>query len=113
MDALLPSLPTLLVLRALEDGPAHGYKIARWVDENSEGVLTLKEGTLYPLLHQLEKKGLLQGDWQKAGTERPMKVYEITDIGRKLLGEERDTWGRKASAAEKLLFKGGLANGLA
>ncbi len=57
MDALLPSLPALLVLAALAEGPAHGYQIAARVSERSGDVLALKEGTLYPRLYQLEREG--------------------------------------------------------
>jgi PadR family transcriptional regulator PadR len=83
------------------------------VDENSHGVLTIKEGTLYPLLHQLEKKGFITGTWQKIGSERAMKVYELTDNGRHLLDHERDIWGKKATAAENILFSRRLGGGLA
>ncbi len=103
MDPLLPSLPTLLVLRALEDGPAHGYRITRWVDAMSEGVLVLKQGTLYPLLHQLEKKGLVIGRWDGLGTERPLKIYELTDSGRQRLHQEREVWQTKSAAIGRVL----------
>ena len=113
LDTLLPSLPTLLVLRALEEGPAHGYRISRWIEQQSEGVLALKEGTLYPVLHQLEKKGLLLGRWHSPGTERPTKVYELTDAGRTLLSRERQTWKHRAAAVERMLSTGEAGHGLA
>jgi PadR family transcriptional regulator, regulatory protein PadR len=113
VDTLLPSLPTLLILRALDELPCHGYKIARWVDDKSRGLLSIKDGTLYPLLHQLEKRELIKGSWQKNGTEKAMKVYELTETGRNLLHEERDNWGKKIDAAQKVLFTRGLGNGLA
>lgn len=113
MDPLLPSLPTLLVLRALENGPAHGYRIAHWVDDISDGILTLKEGTLYPLLHQLEKKGLVSGSWEQMGSERPVKVYELTDAGHARLNQERETWDKKSLAVRKLLLNpGGTTHGM-
>ena len=113
MDPLLPSVPTLLVLRALEEGPAHGYRITRWVDERSEGVLTLKQGTLYPLLHQLEKKGFLESQWEGLGSERPMKVYALTDSGRQRLCREREAWQTKSNAIGRVLVNEGGTYGLA
>ncbi len=114
MDGIAPSLPTLLVLRALEDSPSHGYRIARWIEEQSENMLTLREGTLYPLLHQLEKEGLIHGQWQTEGTDRPSKVYELTDSGHVLLDQERQAWNQRAAAISKVLSNSpGVNHGLA
>lgn len=103
MDLLIPSVPVLLVLRALEEGPVHGYAIARWVDAHSDGLLHLKEGTLYPLLRQLEQQGLISGQWEKTGTGRPTKVYALTEPGRKRLAEDRASWSAKSVAVNRLL----------
>jgi len=112
MDPLMPSLPTLLVLRALEQDPAHGYRIVRWIDEQSAGVLTMKEGTLYPLLHLLERKGLMTGNWQKNGTERATRIYTLTNAGRHHLNQERQDWGRRAEIVRTVLSGEEVANGL-
>lgn len=109
LDPLLPSLPMLLVLRALEDGPRHGYRIARWVEQQSAETLIMKEGTLYPLLHQLEKKGYLTSDWQSVGSERKARVYTLTDSGRGHLERERKEWGARADVVRRVLFGGGEA----
>lgn len=112
MDSLVPSLPLLLVLRALEDGPAHGYRIALWVEERSEGVLAMKEGTLYPLLHQLERQGLIAGSWTPGERGRPTKVYTLTDAGRRRLAEDAADWQRRSAAASTVLFSGRAQHGL-
>ncbi len=114
MNPLLPSVSTLLVLRALEDGPAYEYRITRWVDQRSDGVLALKQGTLYPLLHQLEKKGFVVSQWEGLGSDRPMKVYALTDTGRQRLHQERAAWQMKSIAVGRVLTNPAeLPNGLA
>ncbi|MCL4494441.1 MAG: helix-turn-helix transcriptional regulator [Firmicutes bacterium] len=108
MDSLVPSLPVLLILRALEESPGHGYKIARWVEERSGRQLMLKEGTLYPTLHQLERQGLIQGHWDKTGSKRPTKVYELTQEGRAQLCADREQWVKRVTVAQRVLWEGGV-----
>lgn len=111
LDSLLPSLPTLLVLDALEEGPAHGYQIARRVEAESDGVLTLKEGTLYPQLYKLESRGLIVGHWQDEMAGRRVRVYELTPDGRAELATGRAEWFRKAGAVGRALrTEGGAVN---
>ena len=112
MDALLPSLPTLLVLRALEDGPLNGYRIARWIEQQSADILTMKEGTLYPLLHQLEKKGFLASEWQSVDTQRKARVYSLTESGRGHLEQERKEWGVRTEIVRRVLLGGDPTHGL-
>lgn len=76
----------LLVLATLEDGPRHGYQIALDVEEESGGAFELQHGTLYPILHRLEKEGLIEGRWEEEGRRR--KVYGLTDRGRRHLNQE-------------------------
>lgn len=76
----------LLVLATLEDGPKHGYQIALDVEEESDGDFELQHGTLYPILHRLEKEGLIRGRWEEEGRRR--KVYVLTDRGRRHLSQE-------------------------
>lgn len=75
----------LLVLATLEDGPKHGYRIALDVEEESDGAFELQHGTLYPILHRLEKEGLIRGRWEEEGRRR--KVYGLTERGRSHLGQ--------------------------
>lgn len=107
MDSLVPSLPVLLILRALEESPAHGYKIARWIEQRSSQQLMLKEGTLYPTLHQLERQGLIQGHWDKTGSKRPTKVYDLTQAGREQLRTDREQWMQRVAVAQQVLWEGG------
>lgn len=75
----------LLVLATLEDGAKHGYQIALDVEEESDGAFELQHGTLYPILHRLEKEGLIRGRWEEDGRRR--KVYGLTEGGRRHLGQ--------------------------
>lgn len=87
----------LLVLATLEDGPRHGYQIALDVEEESDGAFELQHGTLYPILHRLEKEGLIQGTWEEEGRRR--KVYGLTERGRRHL---RQRGGRLLEAFRTL-----------
>jgi PadR family transcriptional regulator len=79
----------LLVLARLREGPAHGYEIALAVERESGGAFALQHGTLYPILHRLEKERLIRGSWQGGGRKR--KTYELTSKGREYLeGEARE-----------------------
>jgi len=69
----------LLVLACLRDGPAHGYEIALAVERDSNGAFAFQHGTLYPILHRLEKRHLIRGRWDEEGRRR--KVYELTGKG--------------------------------
>lgn len=78
----------LLIMASLRDGPAHGYELALAVERQSGGAFALQHGTLYPILHRLEKEGLIVGRWEGAGRRR--KTYELTAKGaRHLTGETR------------------------
>lgn len=107
MDTLLPSIPALLVLAVLEEGPAHGYQIARRVDRASEGLLALKEGTLYPRLYQLEREGLIRGSWQEVAAGRRVKLYGLTPQGSRALAVQRQQWDARATAVNRVLYRQG------
>jgi DNA-binding PadR family transcriptional regulator len=97
------SMLPALILAALEDGPAHGYLVARRVEENSDGQLGLHEGSLYPVLHALEERGLVQATLEAQG-ERSRRVYQLTEAGHRLLKQEREAWRGYAAAVERALF---------
>jgi DNA-binding PadR family transcriptional regulator len=79
----------LLILACLRDGPAHGYEIALTVERESDGAFALQHGTLYPILHRLEKQGVIRGSWEARGRRR--KKYELTAKGVQYLeGESRE-----------------------
>src|SRR5687768_5426497 len=79
---LLQGTLDLLVLKTLSWGPAHGYAIARWIEQLTGEVLRIGEGSLYPALHRLEERGWVDSDWQLSETKRRTKVYHLTAKGR-------------------------------
>lgn len=93
----------LLVLKALTWGPRHGYAIGRWIRETTSDVLVVQEGALYPALHRLERKGLLEEDWRESETGRQAKYYTLTPRGRAHLRAERKRWERYAGAVAQAL----------
>jgi transcriptional regulator len=96
------TLPTL-ILRVLESGDRHGYRIAQEIKATSKGVLDFREGTLYPALHGIEDKGLIESyEGEEAGRRR--RYYRLTDKGRGQLVHDRKAW-RQASAAINLILK--------
>lgn len=77
----------LLVLSSLAGGPKHGYQIALDIEADSNGLFRFRHGTLYPILHRLEEKGLIRGSWSR-GPGRRKKVYAVTGVGRRHLSGE-------------------------
>jgi transcriptional regulator len=96
----------LIVLRTLASmGPQHAYGIAMRLQQVSEDLLNLNQGTLYPALVRLEQQGWIQGTWAKTDNNRDAKFYAITAAGRKALGEETARWRRLAGLMDKLLVE--------
>ena len=93
----------LLVLAALEVGPAHGYAIVDAVRSRSEGAFDLAEGTVYPALYRLESRGLLESSWDDGGGARKRRVYRLTRKGRAELARQRETWGSYVRAMQAAL----------
>jgi transcriptional regulator len=100
---LLPGTLDMLVLKALDSGANHGYGVARWVRETSDGGIVIEEGALYTALHRLEKAGLLKAEWRLTGTGRRARFYTTTARGRRVLEEQSQTWRRSAGALFKVL----------
>lgn len=92
-----------MVLLALEHGPKHGYEIARYLEQESDGYFSMSFGALYPVLHKLEKQKLVTASWEEAGGARKKKVYALTRKGRTALAEERDEYQAFTTALSKLL----------
>ena len=86
----------LLVLQIAALTPIHGYAIAQRLQQVSQDVLQVQQGTLYPALHRLENKGFLASEWKESETKREAKFYRLTPKGRKQLGEETAKWTRLA-----------------
>lgn len=88
----------LLVLRTLRQGPNHGYGIAQKILVASKNVLEVQQGSLYPALHRLERKGLVTSEWKESDNGRMAKVYSLTASGRKQLSAELQEWKRYTDA---------------
>ena len=88
----------MLILRALTRGPLHGYGVAEWIQQTSQQVLKVEEGALYPALHRLELRGLLQAAWGASENHRRAKFYRLTTEGKKRLNAESQRWARLSAA---------------
>ena len=93
----------LLILRAVRSQPLHGYAIGAWIRDRTEGVLDVAEGALYPALHRLEGKGLLEASWGQSETGRQAKFYRPTRRGRKELRTETERWQEHSRAVAAAL----------
>mgnify|MGYP001325800803 CR=1 FL=1 len=96
----------LLILRTLETAPLHGYAIGKTIREGSEGVLSVEEGALYPALHRLEGRSLLEAEWGKTDTGRRAKFYRVTPSGAEHLASEADRWTQYSGAVAAILGGG-------
>jgi PadR family transcriptional regulator PadR len=105
--AVLQGTLDLIVLRTLESmGPQHAYAIATRIQQISEDLLYLNQGTLYPALVRLEQHGRIKGTWGKTGSNREARFYSITVTGKNALIDETRRWRRMAGLMEKLLSEG-------
>ena len=100
---LLQGTLDLLVLKTLSWGPAHGYSIARWIEQLTGQVLQVGEGSLYPALHRLEERGWVEAEWRRSENNRRAKFYRLTTLGRSRLRTEAVTWERFVDAVAKVL----------
>jgi PadR family transcriptional regulator PadR len=100
---LLQGTLDLLILKTLSWGPAHGYAVARWIQQLTGEVLTVGEGSLYPALHRLEERDWIESDWQLSEHNRRAKFYRLTARGRQHLRAETATWGQFVAAVAKVL----------
>jgi PadR family transcriptional regulator, regulatory protein PadR len=105
--AILQGTLDLIVLRTLQSmGAQHAYAIATRLQQVSEDLLHLNQGTLYPALVRLEQQGRIKGVWGKTESNREAKFYAITKTGEKALTEETARWRRMSGLVEKLLTEG-------
>ncbi len=96
----------LLILKALSLGAMHGWGIAMRIQQVSEDVLQLNQGSLYPALHRLERKGWIGAEWGTSENNRRAKYYRLTAAGERQLGVEEAHWRRFAGAVERMLAEG-------
>ena len=93
----------LLILTALSRGPRHGFGIARWLEATSDDELQLEEGSLYPALHRMERRGWLDAEWGISENKRQVKLYYLTSRGRARLASETEGWTAFAAAVGRVL----------
>ena len=106
---LLPGLLDLCILRALRWEPTHGAGVAAWIRLVTDGALDPEEGTLYPALHRLERRGLVESEWGVSEKNRRARHYQLTAAGRQLLRQELDRWDRYAETISKITAYGKAA----
>lgn len=104
--SLLQGTVDLLILRALQAAPAHGYAVSRWVRERTDGVLSMEDAALYQALHRLEGKGWIEAEWGLSENNRRAKYYALTPAGRRQLRDEMSAWTRYAAAVFKVIEVG-------
>ena len=105
--AVLQGTLDLIVLRTLQNmGPQHAYAIATRLQQLSDDLLHLNQGTLYPALVRLEQQGRIKGTWGQTERHREAKFYAITKAGARALAEETRRWRRMSGLVEKLLSEG-------
>jgi PadR family transcriptional regulator, regulatory protein PadR len=101
-DALQGTLD-LLVLKTLSLGPQHGYGIAAHVQQASDNLLRMEEGSLYPALHRMEQAGWINASWEMTPNNRRARVYSLTRAGQKRLSEEQAKWDRLTDGVGRVL----------
>src|SRR5262245_61226203 len=93
----------VLVLRALAQGPMHGYGVATLIRERTDGDLAVEDAALYQALHRLDRQGLVEAEWGPSANNRRARYYTLTRAGRRRLREEAATWRRYVRAVDAVL----------
>ncbi|HME10290.1 MAG TPA: PadR family transcriptional regulator [Bryobacteraceae bacterium] len=100
---LLQGTLDLLILKTLDLQPMHGWGISQRIQQVSEGVLQVNQGSLYPALHRLEEAGWISAEWAASENNRQAKYYSLTELGRRQLSEESESWARMSGAVGRIL----------
>jgi transcriptional regulator len=103
-NSLLHGTLEALVLKALVPGPRHGYAIARWIEETTDELLQIEDGSLYPALYRMERKEWIEAEWGTSELNRRVKLYRMTPTGRAQLAVETAQWERFSAAISKVLL---------
>src|SRR3954447_24158861 len=96
----------MLILQIVSLEPMHGYGIAQRLDQISQSVVQVNQGSLYPALHRLEQKQWLKAEWKQSETGREAKFYSLTSSGRKQLAIEKNSWARLSGAVQLIFAEG-------
>ena len=102
---LLHGTLDVLILKALEAEPRHGCEIVRHIDQSTDGAVTIEDGSLYPALYRLERRGLIKGDWGVSDAGRRARFYRLTAKGGKALAAQTATWEKFAAGVSRLLLR--------
>jgi PadR family transcriptional regulator, regulatory protein PadR len=105
---LLKGSTVILVLTLLQNRAMYGYEMIKELDDRSGGVFSLKEGTLYPILHALEDSGMVESSWQNGQGDRKRKYYSISDAGRRHLAKKTKEWALFRTAVDRVIGEVGV-----
>ena len=100
---LLRGTLDLMILKTLTNGPMHGWAIGQAIRDRSGGVFDVNQGSLYPALQRMKRRGWLTSEWQVTEGNRRARFYTLTASGRRQLGEEEAAWGLSSAAVDRLL----------
>ena len=103
-NSLLHGALDALILKTLTRGPSHGYAIGRYIEVTTADAVLVEEGSLYPALYRLERRGWVEAEWGTSELGRRAKLYRLTAAGRRQLAAETDTWRRFAAGVSKVLL---------
>jgi transcriptional regulator len=101
-NALLHGALDALILKTLAAGPSHGYGIARFIEDTTGEAVLIEDGSLYPALYRLERKGWVEAEWGTSELGRRAKLYRLTEAGRTQLAAEMATWKKFAAGVQKV-----------
>jgi len=93
-----------LILKALSHGQKHGYGVARWIEASTDEVVQVEEGSLYPALYRMERRGWIEAEWGLSELNRKAKLYRITSQGRAQLASETEQWLSFTTAVSRVLL---------
>lgn len=93
----------LMILKSLRWGPVHGYGVVIWIKRVTDGALQIEDGALYPALHRLQNRGLIDAEWGTSENNRRAKYYHLTRRGRRQLEREISSWTRFSEAIWKVI----------
>ena len=100
---LLQGTLDMLILKTLALGPMHGWGISQRIQQISDDVLVINQGSLYPALYRLEQQDLIKSEWGSSENNRQAKFYELTRTGKKQLTEETQNWERLSAAVDRIM----------
>jgi PadR family transcriptional regulator, regulatory protein PadR len=103
-NALLHGTLDALILKTLAGAPRHGYAVGRFIEETTGEAVVVEEGSLYPALYRMERRGWIEAEWGTSELGRRAKLYRLTDAGRAQLATETATWERFAAGVSRVLL---------